>query len=116
MYPSFTKIVIPRHKFTIPNKVIFDGEIESLEQKESEILAVSCKFNYIDLPDQDRFVMSGVLKEGFKIPPERGTGIDLVSSREGKRYESVLIDARPRPIVYGPDSYSNKSKLQNWMK
>ncbi|KUK67620.1 MAG: seg [candidate division WS6 bacterium 36_33] len=116
MYPSFTKIVIPRHKFTTPNKVIFNGKIESLEQKESEILAVSCKFNYIDLPDQDKFVMSGVLKEGFKIPPERGAGIDLVSSKEGKRYESVLIDARPRPIVYGPDSYSNKSKLQNWMK
>jgi hypothetical protein len=96
--------------------VVFNGKIESLEQKESEILAVSCKFNYINLPDQDKFVMSGVFKEGFKIPPERGAGINLVSSKEGKKYESVLIDVRPRPIVYGPDSYSNKSKLQNWMQ
>jgi len=116
MHPSFTKIVIPRHKFTTSNKVIFSGKIESLEQEESEILAISCKFNYIDLPDQEKFVMSGVLKDGFKVPPEKGAGIDLVSSKEGKRYESVLIDVRPRPIVYGPDSYSNKSKLQNWMR
>ena len=116
MHPSFTKIVIPRHKFTTSNKVIFNGKIESLEQEESEILGISCKFNYIDLPDQEKFVMSGVLKDGFKVPPERGVGIDLVSSSEGRKYESVLIDVRPRPIVYGPDSYSNKSKLQNWMK
>jgi hypothetical protein len=116
MHPSFTKIVIPRHKFTTSNKVIFSGKIESLEQEESEILAISCKFNYIDLPDQEKFVMSGVLKDGFKVPPEKGAGVDLVSSKEGKRYESVLIDVRPRPIVYGPDSYSNKSKLQNWMR
>ncbi|MFA7628419.1 MAG: hypothetical protein WCY37_03365 [Candidatus Dojkabacteria bacterium] len=116
MHPSFTKIVIPRHKVTTPNKVIFNGKIVSLEQNESEILAISCKFNYIELPDLEKFVMSGVLKDGFKVPPERGVGIDLVSSKEGKSYESLLIDVRPRPIVYGPDSYSNKSKLQNWMQ
>jgi hypothetical protein len=115
MHPSFTKIVIPRHKFTTPNKVVFNGKIESLEQKEREILAISCKFNYINLPDQEKFVMSGVLKDGFKIPPERGLGIELVSSKDGKKYESLLIDVRPRPIIYGPDSYSNKSKLQNWL-
>jgi hypothetical protein len=116
VHPTFTKIVIPRHKFTNPNKVIFSGKLESLEQKESEILAISCKFNYIDLPEQEKFVVSGILKEGFKVPPAKGVGIDLVSSKEGKKYESLLIDVRPRPIVYGPDSYSNKSKLQNWMK
>lgn len=116
IHPVFTRVIIPRHRFTTPNKVIFNGKIESLEQKESEILAISCKFNYIDLPEQDRFVFSGVLKDAFKIPPERGRGIDLVSSNEGKKYESLLVDVRPRPIVYGPDSYSNKSKLQNWLK
>jgi hypothetical protein len=30
-------------------------------------------------------------------------------------YESILVDARPRPIVYGPDAYSNKLKLQVWL-
>jgi hypothetical protein len=116
MYPSFTKIVVPRHKFATPNKVIFNGRIESLNQRDSEVLALSCKYNYIDLPDQERFVMSGVFKNGFEIPPQKGTGIEFVSSKEGKRYESILIDVRPRPIVYGPDSYSNKTKLENWMR
>jgi len=116
MYPTFTRVVIPHHKFTTLNKVIFTGEIESLNQKDSEILAVSCKYNYIDFPKWERFVMSGVFKNGFEVPPEKGTGIEFISSKEGKRYESMLIDVRPRPIIYGPDSYSNKSKLQNWMR
>ena len=115
MHPSFTKVVIPHHKFTTPNKVVFNGKIESLGQKEGDVLAISCKFNYVNFPDQERFVMSGVLKDGFKVPPERGSGIEFVSSKDGKKYESLLIDVRPRPIIYGPDSYSNKSKLQNWL-
>jgi hypothetical protein len=114
--PIFTKVVVPQFKSLKKNKVVFLGKTESLTGKEKDIMAMSHKFNYIRLPENEKFVLSGTLKEGLSILPNKLRVVELVSSPDGVRYESLLLDTRARPVVYGPDSYSNKLKLQSWLQ
>ncbi len=116
---DFTKVVLPYIKSSIAsNKVIFSGTVESLSTKKNEIFTLSNKYSYIDLPvsNNEKFVVEGQLKEGLYIPPSKNRFVNFVSAPNGKQYESILVDARARPVVYGPDSSANKLKLQEWIK
>lgn len=114
----FTKVVIPKVKSSkSSNRVVFTGKTESLNTKEREIMAFSSKYNYINIPDHtEKLLVEGVFKEGARMYPSKDTSLSLVSDPGGKKYESLLIDARSKPVIYGPDSYSNKLKLQGWLK
>jgi hypothetical protein len=113
---AFTKVLLPRIKSSkSSNKVIFSGTTQSLGGGKNEIYALSSKYSHIDMPPhEDKLVVEGTFKEGSYVYPYKDFTLGFVSTADGKRYESLLIDARPRPVVYGPDSYSNKLKLQNW--
>jgi hypothetical protein len=112
-----SRVIIPHIKSEKKNKVIFSGDIESLSSGKSEIFALSSEYTYIKLPEHSqKLVIEGELKNGAIGQPNEFKTIGFVSSPDTKKYESLLIDGRPRPIVYGPDSYSNKIKLQKWIK
>jgi len=117
---AFTKVVLPYGKASklskSSDKVIFSGTIESLNEGKSEIFALSSKYSYIDIPSQEeKLVVEGSFKGNSFMSPSKDSVIGFVSIPDKKRYESLLVDARPRPVVYGPDSYSNKLKLESWL-
>ena len=64
----------------------------------------------------DKLVIEGEFKNGAYMIPNREKFFGFISTPDNKKYESILVDGRIRPIVYGPDSYSNKLKLQTWIK
>jgi hypothetical protein len=113
-----TKVVIPYVKSSKgSNKVIFAGNILSLNEGKNEFFALSSEYTYIDLPNhEEKLVIEGEFKKDAILLPSKETSLGFVSSPGSKKYESILLDARSRPIVYGPDSYSNKLKLQMWIK
>lgn len=112
-----SKVVIPQIKSHKQNKVIFSGNTEALGFDKSEIFALSSEYTYIKFPEHSqKLVVEGEFKNGAVGQPGNFKDIGFVSNPDTKKYESLLIDGRPRPIVYGPDSYSNKLKLQKWIK
>ena len=38
----------------------------------------------------------------------------FVSSWESTLYDKVVVDARIKPVIYGPNVYTNRNKLKNW--
>ena len=113
---DFTKVILPHTKSSkVTNKVIFSGTIQSVKGDKNEIFALSSKYSYIDMPvHEEKLLVEGHFKEGSYTYPTGDLRVGFVSIPGQKRYESLLVDARPRPVVYGPDSYSNRLKLQNW--
>ncbi len=113
---DFTKVILPYVKSSkASNKIIFSGRAQSLSGDKNEIFALSSKYSYIEMPGHDeKLLVEGSFKEGSYIYPSKELTVGFVSIPSQKRYESLLIDARSRPVVYGPDSYSNRLKLQNW--
>lgn len=114
-----TKVLVPEIKDPRNNnKVILSGSTDSLEGEKQDIFALSPEFTYIKLPlHRENLVVEGDFKNGVYIRNnEKKTNFSFLSIPNKLRYDSILIDARPKPIVYGPDVYANKLKLQQWFK
>lgn len=112
--PPITKLLIPNCGNAL-NKVIFSGYIESVEFPRSEFFVLTPQFSRIPLPKhQEKLIIEGSWKNGARMHGEETT-LSFLSTPESSYYEAILIDARPRPIIYGPDVYSNKLKLQQWI-
>jgi hypothetical protein len=43
-----------------------------------------------------------------------GEGIEFIIDPEKVYVEKMLIDCRPKPVIYGPDAKSNKNKISQW--
>lgn len=114
-----TKVLVPEVKLSRnKSKVIFNGYTDSLEAEKQDIFALSPEFAYIKLPlHRENLIIEGEFKNGAYIRnTEAKDNLSFISIPGKLRYESMVIDARPKPIVYGPDIYSNKLKLQQWLK
>ena len=114
-----TKVYIPDMRLGKNiSKVIFNGYTDSLEGEKQDIFVLSPEFTLIDLPlHREKLIIEGEFKNGASIRNnEDREGLSLISIPGKLRYSSLLIDARPKPIIYGPDVYSNKLKLQQWLK
>ncbi len=117
LFKSTTKVLIPDVGYgKNPNKVIMSGYSDSLSLGKNEFYALSPQFTYIELPShEDKLVVETEFKKGASIKRLRKEKVGFISIPGKKVYESLLVDARPRPIVYGPDVYTNKSKLSAWL-
>jgi hypothetical protein len=113
-----SKVILPYVKpIRSGSKIIFSGNIQSLSSGKSEFFVLTPEYSYIELPPHDeKLVIEGEFKNGAYMEPSRSKNLGFVSTPGSKKYEAILIDARPRPIIYGPDSYFNKLKLQAWLK
>ena len=117
LFSLATRVLIPYTKIGKKNKVIFSGSIESLSGGKSEFFALSSEYTFIPFPQHtEKLVVEGEFKNGSYLQPSDRKQLGFVSKPGTKKYDSLLIDGRVRPIVYGPDSYSNKLKLQKWIK
>ena len=113
------KAYIPEIKISdTKSKVIFNGYTDSLEGEKQDLFALSPEFTFKKLPlHRDNLVVEGEFKNGVYIKgEEKKYEISFLSVPDKLRFDSLLIDGRPKPIVYGPDVYQNRVKLQQWFK
>jgi len=114
-----TKVLVPEIKSARNrNRVVFNGYTDSLEGEKQDIFALSPEFTYLNLPlHRENLIIEGEFKNGAYIRNTQSKDdISFISIPGKLRYDSMVIDARPKPIVYGPDIYSNKLKLQQWFR
>lgn len=111
--PHITKLLIP-NSVKEPNKIVFAGYAESVEIPRTEFFVLSPQFSMISLPPhREKLIVNGNWRNGAKMTNAKNE-ISFISTPEACYYDSIVVDARPRPIIYGPDVYSNKLKLQQW--
>ncbi|MHC1716982.1 MAG: hypothetical protein AB9915_03835 [Candidatus Dojkabacteria bacterium] len=111
-----TKVIVPTVDESSKNKVVMSGYLESLDIERTEFFALAPQFTYIDLPKHEKkTVIECDFKNNSYVLSKNTKNLSFVSIPESTMYESLLVDARPRPIIYGPDTYSNKLKLQAWL-
>lgn len=113
------KAYVPEIKISdTKSKVIFNGYTDSLEGEKQDIFALSPEFTFKKLPlHRDNLVVEGEFKNGVYVKgEEKKYDISFLSVPDKLRFDSLLIDGRPKPIVYGPDVYQNRVKLQQWFK
>ncbi len=112
-----TKVLIPEIKRSRNmSKVVLSGYTDSLEGEKQNFFVLSPEFTFMQLPlHSEKLVIEGDFKNGTYLPNwVQENSISFISIPEKQKYDSILIDARPKPIIYGPDVYSNKLKLQQW--
>jgi hypothetical protein len=111
-----TKVLIPYVEEKASNKVVMSGYLEALETERTEFFSMAQQFSYMTLPKyHKKTVFQCNFKNGSYLLPNRAQEISFMSVPGNNVYESILVDARSRPIIYGPDSYANKLKLQMWI-
>ncbi len=114
--PKYTKVIIPNIKNKISNKVILSGKVQSLEMDETDFYVLSSQYTFLKLPKhKEKLVISASFREGVKSWPLGEKGLEYVSVPGVSEIDSILFDFRSRPIIYGPDAYSNKIKLKSWI-
>lgn len=114
--PSVCKVVIPQINVSMGrNKVIFSGKIVSQDFEQIDIYAINPNLEILNIPyKSNKVVVEGSLKNGAVLTHYTTTDVSFISAHEGVIYDSLVVDCRIRPIVYGPKSKDNKIKLQNW--
>lgn len=117
IFKSVTKTVIPEVKKQKGiNKVIMNGYIDSLDLGKSEFYALSKNFSLFELPkSEEKLVFEAQMKNGSKLPSVKNGRVSFLSSHGDTLFDSILVDGRLKPTVYGPDIYTNRTKLQKWL-
>lgn len=113
-----TKAIVPEIKSNRKrSQIIFSGYTDSLDGEKQNFYVLSPEFTLVKLPlHREKLIIEGEFKNGAYLPGiEESRTITCISVPEKLKYNSLLVDARPRPIVYGPDVYSNRIKLQQWL-
>jgi hypothetical protein len=113
--PSASRVVIP----DVPNraraKVVFSGKLMSQGFEQRDVYAFNPSIEVITIPDPiEKVVIDGELRNGCVLSHYTSNQISFVSSYGGIKYDSLVIDCRMKPAIYGPKASDNKIKLQNW--
>jgi hypothetical protein len=114
-----TRVMIPEiRKTTNTPQVVFGGTLSSVEIERQEIYILSPEFTFKELPlHSDKMMIEGEFKNGaYMRNTEKKDKVNMVSIPGKQKYDSLVVDARPRPVIYGPDTYANRLKLQKWIK
>lgn len=115
LLPTATKILIPEirtHK--AKNKVILAASLISQDFSRKDIYSVNPNFEIFKLPyTSNNVVVNCEFKNSTYLNGQ--TNLEFISSSKGAIYESIVVDGRFRPIVYGPRVIDNRTKLQMWL-
>ena len=63
---------------------------------------------------KESVILEGDLKNGSNFSHLTSDSVQVMSSVKDLLYQNIVIDCRGRPIVYGPDAYTNRVKLRLW--
>ena len=114
--PKLTKVIIPLTKSSKRNRVLLSGNIESLDMEKSDFYALSSQYTVMELPKhEEKMILSMNLRNGAKTYPLGETSLEYISIPGVSEIGGLVFDFRQRPIVYGPDAYTNRVKLQSWI-
>lgn len=94
-------------------KVVFSGKSEFSHKGVQDIYALAPEINVFDIDNHKgffngKFVQKASWGEGY-------VDFEVFSDPATVSYKSVVIDCRPKPVVYGPSPRSNRSKLNAWI-
>jgi hypothetical protein len=114
---GLTKVFIPELKSKkAQNKVIFSGSMNSQDYPREKIVVLGDTFEQFNIKNKiNKVIFEGIFEDNVYIPSLPEQKVEFISSPQGMKYESVLIDSRLRPIIYGTDSYKNKLKINKWL-
>jgi len=114
--PKYTKVVIPNIKNKANNKVLLSGKIQSLDIDPTDFYILSAQYTFLKLPKhKEKLLISANFREGIKTFILGEQSLEYISVPGISEIENILFDFRNRPIIYGPDAYSNKNKLKAWI-
>jgi len=114
--PPMTKVFLPYVKTKQRDKIVLAGDIESINIPKNDFYIFSSKYTYKLLPKhKEKLVISGQFRNGAKQQPLGETDLNIISIPGISEVEALLFDCRNRPIIYGPDAYANKLKLEAWI-
>lgn len=114
--PRATKVYLPElHTRKSKNKVVFQGSLSSMGFDREEIFSINPEISIFNIPQtEEKVIFDGKFINGAESVNGDGKKLSFVSSRESTLYENIVVDARIKPIVYGPDVYSNRNKFKDW--
>jgi hypothetical protein len=114
--PKANRVVIPEVNASRGrNKVIYSGRLISQDFEQKDIYAINPNLEIFNIPYiSNKVVVEGSLKNGSVLTHFTTKDIEFISSPGGVIYESLVVDCRIRPVIYGPKPKDNKIKLQNW--
>ncbi len=109
------KIVIPEVHSKSKNKVIYSGEATAQGVNPRSMYAFGSSLQILQIPEiGESVVVNGELKNGTQFTHSTSKTIEFLSKREAFSFEYLVIDARLRPIVYGPTAQENRIKFKVW--
>ena len=113
--PKALKLLIPEVPSKSRNKIVFSGKIYSQLLEPQEIYSLGSTLEIFKLPSRDeKLLIEGELKNGTVFSHLTFKQLQYVSSKKVLEYEYLIVDARSRPIVYGPSPHENRVKLRVW--
>lgn len=98
------------------NEAVFSGEFVSKESDRKDVYLLSSEFREFKFAnDESKSIFSGrCMKGAYIYGLDKNKELIIVSDPENVKYKSVFLDARMRPVIYGPDYRKNKDKLKMW--
>lgn len=113
--PKVHRLVIPDISSKSINKVILSGKIYSQVLEPKDIYSVGSQISVIKIPQRDEKVLiEAELRNGAVFSHIVNQNITFMSEKGSLEYESLIVDGRKRPIVYGPSSNENITKFRVW--
>lgn len=114
--PKAVKVYLPElHPRKSKNKVVFQGSFFSIDLDREDVFSINPEISVFKIPQTDeKVVFEGKFVNNAKAVSENDPKLSFVSSRESTLYDRVVVDARIKPVVYGPDVYANRNKLKEW--
>jgi hypothetical protein len=112
-----TKVFVPELKTgKAKDKVIFSANINSQDYQPEKVIVLGDTFKFIDIENRvNKVIVEGKFEKNVYLPNIKDQKTEFISSPNGTQIDTILIDSRLRPIVYGADSYRNKLKMNKWL-
>ncbi len=96
--------------------MIFSANINSQDYQPEKVIVLGDTFKFIDIENRvNKVIVEGKFEKNVYLPNIKDQKTEFISSPNGTQIDTILIDSRLRPIVYGADSYRNKLKINKWL-
>ena len=114
--PKAIKVYLPElHTKKSKNKVIFQGSFSSMGFDREELFAINPEISIFNIPStEEKVIFDGKFVNSADMVNGDGSKLSFVSSWESTLYDKVVVDARIKPVIYGPNVYANRNKFKNW--
>ena len=113
--PFAFKLLIPEISQKNKDKVIFSGKVLARNEQERDIFAFGSSLQVLQIPHVDeKIIVQGELKNGAVFSNLVYKNIEFLSVKNSLEYKYLVIDARMRPIIYGPSAQENRIKFKIW--